>query len=165
MMGYDRILRIPFTASVRLRALLLKAGPGRQTPSKVSLVGPQLPFEYIYWLLHDQFANADSLDFDNVFDKASTQEFNIPQSRDVGEYAVKWVVSFPPEKFSSWRNESCKILKSVEHYPFHPSIAGCGKHTNLLRWIPWKLDGGESIFSLSHFQEVLITFCSIKVSQ
>jgi hypothetical protein len=39
--------------------------------------------------LHEQFANADSLDFDNVFDKVSTQEFNIPQSRDVGEYAVK----------------------------------------------------------------------------
>lgn len=42
MIGYDRILRIPFTASVRLRALLLKAGPGGQTPSKVSLVGPRL---------------------------------------------------------------------------------------------------------------------------
>ena len=34
MMGCDRILRIPFTASVRLWALLLKAGPGGQTPSK-----------------------------------------------------------------------------------------------------------------------------------
>ena len=45
MMGYDRILRISFTASVRLRALLLKAGPGGQTPSKVNLVGPRLPFE------------------------------------------------------------------------------------------------------------------------
>jgi hypothetical protein len=48
MMDYDRILRISFTASVRLRALLFKAGPGGQTPSKVSLVGPQLPFEHIY---------------------------------------------------------------------------------------------------------------------
>lgn len=41
--GYNRILRIPFTGSVRLRALLLKAGPGAQTPSKVNLVCPQLP--------------------------------------------------------------------------------------------------------------------------
>jgi hypothetical protein len=35
------------------------------------------------------FANADSLDFDNVFDKKPTQEFDIPQNRDIGEYAVK----------------------------------------------------------------------------
>ncbi|KAF8802423.1 DUF1000-domain-containing protein [Phlegmacium glaucopus] len=66
------ILRIPFTGSVRLRALLLKAGPGAQTPSKLSL-----------------FANNASLDFDDVSDKTPTQEFNVPQSRDVGEYAVK----------------------------------------------------------------------------
>jgi len=68
------ILRIPFTGSVRLRALLLKAGPGAQTPSKVSL-----------------FANEASLDFDDVLAKLPTQEFNVPQSRDVGEYAVKTV--------------------------------------------------------------------------
>ena len=48
MIGYDRILRIPFTASVQLEPLLLKAGPGGQTPSKVCLVGRQLPFEYRY---------------------------------------------------------------------------------------------------------------------
>ena len=34
-----RILRVPFTASVKLRALLIKAGPGDNTPDKVSLVG------------------------------------------------------------------------------------------------------------------------------
>jgi hypothetical protein len=33
-----RIIRIPFTASVKLRALLLKTGPTDQTPSKVVLV-------------------------------------------------------------------------------------------------------------------------------
>lgn len=33
-----RIIRVPFTGSVKLRALLLKAGPGDQTPAKVSLV-------------------------------------------------------------------------------------------------------------------------------
>ena len=36
-----------------------------------------------------KFANSDSLDFDNILDKAPTQEFGIPQSRDAGEYAVK----------------------------------------------------------------------------
>lgn len=33
-----RIIRIPFTGSVRLRSLLLKSGPGDQTPSKIALV-------------------------------------------------------------------------------------------------------------------------------
>jgi len=66
------ILRIPFTGSVRLRALLFKAGPGAQTPSQINL-----------------FANEPSLDFDDIFDKIPAQEFNVPQSRDIGEYAVK----------------------------------------------------------------------------
>jgi hypothetical protein len=39
-----RILRVPFTGSVKLRALLLKAGPGDKTPAKVSLVGK--PIDY-----------------------------------------------------------------------------------------------------------------------
>lgn len=33
-----RILRVPFTGSVKLRSLLLKAGPADQTPMKVALV-------------------------------------------------------------------------------------------------------------------------------
>lgn len=33
-----RIIRIPFTGAVKLRALLLKAGPAGQTPAKVALV-------------------------------------------------------------------------------------------------------------------------------
>ena len=32
------IIRIPFTGSVKLRSLLLKSGPGEQTPAKVALV-------------------------------------------------------------------------------------------------------------------------------
>lgn len=36
-----------------------------------------------------QFANQPSLDFDDIVDKTPTQEFEIAQSRDVGEYAVK----------------------------------------------------------------------------
>jgi len=34
----DRIIRVPFTGSVKLRSLLLKSGPGDQTPAKVALV-------------------------------------------------------------------------------------------------------------------------------
>jgi len=65
------ILRVPFTGSVKLRALLLKTGPLEQTPVKVML-----------------FANEDNLDFEDVTDKRATQEFNIAQAREVGEYAV-----------------------------------------------------------------------------
>lgn len=36
-----------------------------------------------------QFANQPSLDFDDVADKTPTQEFEIAQSRDVGEYSLK----------------------------------------------------------------------------
>ncbi|KAF9024915.1 DUF1000-domain-containing protein [Hymenopellis radicata] len=66
------ILRVPFTGSVKLRSILLKTGPGDQTPQKVAI-----------------FANEDSLDFNDVSDKTPLQEFDIPESRDVGEYAVK----------------------------------------------------------------------------
>ncbi|KAL0063704.1 hypothetical protein AAF712_009396 [Marasmius tenuissimus] len=66
------IIRIPFTGSVKLRALLLKTGPGDQTPARVSL-----------------FANEDNLDFSDVADKSPTQEFHVPQGREVGEYSVK----------------------------------------------------------------------------
>jgi len=66
------ILRVPFTGNVKLRAVLLKTGPGDQTPAKVAL-----------------FANDDSLDFDDAGSKPPTQEFVVAESRDVGEYAVK----------------------------------------------------------------------------
>ncbi|KAF7299400.1 PITH domain-containing protein [Mycena indigotica] len=66
------IIRIPFTSSVRLRSLLLKTGPGDQTPSKVAL-----------------FANEDNFDFDDVADKTPTQEFIVAPGREVGEYALR----------------------------------------------------------------------------
>ncbi|KAF8638179.1 hypothetical protein AX17_002377 [Amanita inopinata Kibby_2008] len=66
------IVRIPFTGSVRLRAILLKAGPAEYTPSKVLL-----------------FANDMSVDFEDVAEKLPTQEITVAQGRAVGEYAVK----------------------------------------------------------------------------
>ncbi|ESK89291.1 thioredoxin trp26 family protein [Moniliophthora roreri MCA 2997] len=66
------ILRIPFTGSVKLRSLLLKSGPTDQTPAKVLV-----------------FANENNLDFDDVADRSPTQEFDVAQGREVGEYAVK----------------------------------------------------------------------------
>ncbi|KIK62364.1 hypothetical protein GYMLUDRAFT_41783, partial [Collybiopsis luxurians FD-317 M1] len=71
------IIRIPFTGSVKLRSLLLKTGPADLTPSKVVL-----------------FANQDNLDFQDIADKKPTQEFDIAQGRDVGEYAIK-TAKFP----------------------------------------------------------------------
>jgi len=35
------------------------------------------------------FANESNLDFDDVSEKTPTQEFDIPQGREVGEYVVK----------------------------------------------------------------------------
>ncbi|KAJ3890980.1 galactose-binding domain-like protein [Lentinula edodes] len=71
------IIRIPFTGSVKLRSLLLKTGPADLTPLKVML-----------------FANEDNLDFQDVTDKKPTQEFDVAQGREVGEYAVK-TAKFP----------------------------------------------------------------------
>jgi len=65
------ILRVPFTGTIQLRALLLKSGPLGQTPTKVML-----------------FANEDNLDFEDIADKKVTQEFIVAQGREVGEYAV-----------------------------------------------------------------------------
>ncbi|KAJ6521348.1 DUF1000-domain-containing protein [Mycena vulgaris] len=72
------IIRIPFTGSVKLRALLLKTGPADQTPANVVL-----------------FSNEDSFDFSDVADKTPVQEFAVAQGRDVGEYALR------PAKFSN----------------------------------------------------------------
>jgi len=63
---------VPFTGSVKLRALHLKSGPTDQTPTKVAL-----------------FSNEGNLDFDDVTDKIPTQEFDVAQGREVGEYVVK----------------------------------------------------------------------------
>lgn len=37
------IVRVPFTGSVKLRSVLIKSGPGDQTPSKVALVSSDTP--------------------------------------------------------------------------------------------------------------------------
>lgn len=65
------IIRIPFTGSVKLRALQLKAGPGDQTPAKVQL-----------------FTNLDHVDFNDIGNLKPAQEFEIPQGREIGEYHV-----------------------------------------------------------------------------
>jgi len=75
------IIRIPFTASVKLKAILMRSGPGDETPQKIQV-----------------FANEESLDFDDISSRKCIQEFDIPQSSEVGEYAVK------PAKFSSVRS-------------------------------------------------------------
>ncbi|KAF8501470.1 DUF1000-domain-containing protein [Russula emetica] len=66
------IIRIPFTGSVKLRSLLLKSGPGEQTPAKVAL-----------------FTNIDNLDFSDAQDKEPLQQFDVAVGREVGEYTLK----------------------------------------------------------------------------
>lgn len=65
------IIRVPFTGSVKLRALLLKAGPADQTPTKVLL-----------------YNNIEHADFSVLSDLQPTQEFNVAPGREVGEYHV-----------------------------------------------------------------------------
>ncbi|CAL1715723.1 unnamed protein product [Somion occarium] len=65
------IIRIPFTGAVKPRALLLKAGPSEYTPAKVAL-----------------YSNAEELDFSDIADLKPTQEFDVAQGRDIGEYHV-----------------------------------------------------------------------------
>ncbi|TFK66291.1 DUF1000-domain-containing protein [Pluteus cervinus] len=72
------IVRVPFAGSVRLRSIVIKAGPMDETPSKVSL-----------------FANNPSLDFDDISDQTSSQELEIAQGREPFEYPIK------PAKFSN----------------------------------------------------------------
>ncbi|KAF8340749.1 DUF1000-domain-containing protein [Cantharellus anzutake] len=66
------IIRVPFTGSVKLRSILLRAGPEDQTPSRILL-----------------FVNADQLDFNDASQITPTQEFEVAQSAEIGEYAVK----------------------------------------------------------------------------
>ncbi|KZT65874.1 DUF1000-domain-containing protein [Daedalea quercina L-15889] len=72
------IIRVPFAGAVKLRALLLKAGPSDQTPAKVSI-----------------FTNLEHVDFSTIGDLKAVQGFDIAQGRDIGEYHVM------PAKFSN----------------------------------------------------------------
>jgi len=65
------IIRVPFTGSVKLRAVLIKAGPSDHTPAKVAL-----------------FSNIEHMDFSDIADLKPVQEFDIAQGREVGEYHV-----------------------------------------------------------------------------
>ncbi|PCH42607.1 DUF1000-domain-containing protein [Wolfiporia cocos MD-104 SS10] len=65
------LIRVPFTGSVKLRAVLLKTGPGDLTPAKVAL-----------------FSNMENMDFSDIADRKPVQELDVPQSNDVGEYHV-----------------------------------------------------------------------------
>jgi hypothetical protein len=38
-----------------------------------------------------QYANEASFDFEDVAEKNPTQEFDVAQGREVGEYAVKYI--------------------------------------------------------------------------
>lgn len=81
---------MPFTGSVKLRALLLRAGPGEKTPAKVSLVCKAVDYARVRPNARLQFANENTIDFEDIVDRVPTQEFDIPQGREVGEYQVRY---------------------------------------------------------------------------
>ncbi|KZO97308.1 DUF1000-domain-containing protein [Calocera viscosa TUFC12733] len=84
------IFRIPFTANVKLKSIMIKTGPGEQTAEKVLL-----------------FPNEDNLDFSDVQDKKPAQELECPQVREAVEYPVK------AAKFSSCRSITLFFPSSV----------------------------------------------------
>ncbi|EJT98186.1 DUF1000-domain-containing protein [Dacryopinax primogenitus] len=84
------IFRIPFTANVKLRSLMLKTGPGEQTAEKVLL-----------------FPNEDNLDFSDVAERTPAQELECPQAREAVEYPLK------AAKFSSCRSITLFVPASV----------------------------------------------------
>ncbi|KAI5480900.1 hypothetical protein MNV49_006709 [Pseudohyphozyma bogoriensis] len=65
------ILHIPFTGSIKLRALVIKSGPVGHTPDKVKI-----------------FVN-QTLDFDEAGSTEATQTIDIPVSREAVEYALR----------------------------------------------------------------------------
>ncbi|TIB77714.1 DUF1000-domain-containing protein [Wallemia mellicola] len=75
------LLRIPFTASVKLKSILFKAGPGESAPSKVKIYA-------------NQFLDFGDLDSD----PAATQEIELVQSSECIEYPIKI------SKFNSVKN-------------------------------------------------------------
>ena len=96
---FSSIIRIPFTGSVRLRSLLLKTGHTGHPPLKVALVtifgieGSVLCMPDMFWSI--QYANEASLDFEDIADKNPSQEFNVAEGKEVGEYAVMYVLPLP----------------------------------------------------------------------
>ena len=86
---------MPFTGAVKLRALLLKAGPADQTPAKVALVRHRDSLlrtsSTLTFTALGQFPNFDHVDFSDIADMKPVQEFTVPQGRDVGEYHVMCV--------------------------------------------------------------------------
>ncbi|BGP31821.1 hypothetical protein JCM10296v2_003596 [Rhodotorula toruloides] len=74
------IVRIPFTGNIKLRSILIKAGPAGYTPDKMQVFANQL------------------LDFDEASSLEPTQTFDVPVTRDVVEFAVR------PAKFPSVRS-------------------------------------------------------------
>ncbi|GAA5958996.1 hypothetical protein JCM8115_000718 [Rhodotorula mucilaginosa] len=71
------ILHIPFTGNIKLRSIVIRAGPAGFTPDKMQVYANQL------------------LDFDEATSVDPTQTFEVPVSRDVVEFAVR------PAKFPS----------------------------------------------------------------
>ncbi|GAA6012938.1 hypothetical protein JCM10207_008386 [Rhodosporidiobolus poonsookiae] len=71
------ILQIPFTGNIKLRSILVKAGPAGYTPDKMQV-----------------FANRQ-LDFDEATSTDVTQSFDVAETREVVEYTVR------PAKFPS----------------------------------------------------------------
>jgi hypothetical protein len=68
---------VPFTASIKLRTIVIRAEGGGQCPDQVKV-----------------FANADALDFADLEDRPPTQTLEMAQAREPVEYTVR-AAKFP----------------------------------------------------------------------
>ncbi|GBB84303.1 hypothetical protein RclHR1_10910004 [Rhizophagus clarus] len=66
------IIFIPFTGSIKLKSILIKAGPGDSCPSMLKA-----------------YINREDVDFDTVEGYTATQEWELVQSPDVVEYQTR----------------------------------------------------------------------------
>ena len=157
---------MPFTGSVKLRALLLKAGPGEKTPAKVSLVCEAVDYAGVRPNARLQFANENTIDFEDIVNRAPTQEFDIPQGREVGEYQVRY---FSHKVFHSNRVsrvlQGCKIHEYFLHNGLFPSLTRGRRNSHILSRISGSMERGECGTAVGDRGGITMVICAIVIEK
>ena len=103
------IIKIPFTASVSIRSITIKAGPSGQTPREIHIVRVYIwhlpPRTYIFasefmrtlrwfgdikgWQLMDEYRDSPGMDFSDT-DRPATQVLEVVETQECAEYQLKW---------------------------------------------------------------------------
>lgn len=81
------VFLVPFTASVSLRSITIKAGPSGHTPREVHIVSQQ-QVRQLHPAHIGQYRDAPGMDFGDT-DRTATQVLEMVESREGVEYQVK----------------------------------------------------------------------------